>query len=289
MTITTVKVASQIPLARPNQDALAVDRLPAKLTCHSHNDYWQRMPLKSALSSGCASIEVDVWAYRGELYIGHSLADIQPNQTLSQVYLDQMQYIFDKNAGESRSIDYFTPGEDGHSKNTSIVLLVDFKSSANGAWDILVHSLDKLRQNGLLSFFHHGQLVKRSITVVATGKTVFKLVQGYNTYRDIFFDAPLEDLTCEQYNMTNSYYASASFKKAIGAMKGKSLSLAQLSKVRAQVATAHRCGLKVRYWNTPAWPLDRRNRIWDVLITEGVDMLNVDNLDGALDTVSISG
>jgi len=48
--------------------------------------------------------------------------------------------------------------------------------------------------------------------------------------------------------------------------------------IRGQIRGAHRRGLKVRYWDLPAWPLGLRNHIWDVLIREGVDILNVDDL-----------
>jgi hypothetical protein len=50
--------------------------------------------------------------------------------------------------------------------------------------------------------------------------------------------------------------------------------------IRGQVRGAHRRGLKARYWNLPSWPLGLRNHVWDVLVREGVDVLNVDDLRG---------
>lgn len=51
--------------------------------------------------------------------------------------------------------------------------------------------------------------------------------------------------------------------------------------IARQAAAAAKRGLKARYWNTPAWPVGLRDHIWDVLVKEGVGMLNVDDLEGA--------
>ncbi|KAL8947372.1 MAG: hypothetical protein Q9222_006338 [Ikaeria aurantiellina] len=31
------------------------------IPCHSHNDYWRRVPLYDALAAGCTGVEADVW------------------------------------------------------------------------------------------------------------------------------------------------------------------------------------------------------------------------------------
>ena len=80
------------------------------------------------------------------------------------------------------------------------------------------------------------------------------------------------------YNRSNSYYASASFKQAVGHIWGSRLTQEQLQLIRAQVRGAHRLGLKARYWGVPAWPIGLRNHIWHILVREGVDVLSVDDL-----------
>jgi hypothetical protein len=50
--------------------------------------------------------------------------------------------------------------------------------------------------------------------------------------------------------------------------------------IRGQIRGAKRRGLKTRYWDLPSWPLGLRNHVWDVLVREGVDVLNVDDLRG---------
>lgn len=82
------------------------------------------------------------------------------------------------------------------------------------------------------------------------------------------------------YTPSNSYYTSTSFLETIGTPL-PFLSSSQLKKIKAQIAGAHRQGLKTRYWDIPAWPIGLRNYVWEVLVKEGIDYLNVDDLDGA--------
>ena len=79
----------------------------------------------------------------------------------------------------------------------------------------------------------------------------------------------------------NSYYASVAFGKAIGSLDNGQFSPQQMELLRGQIRGAHRRGLKARYWDLPFWPIGLRNHVWDVLVREGVDMLNVDDLKGA--------
>lgn len=190
-------------------------------------------------------------------------------------------------------------------------------------------------------------MVEGPITIVATGNAPFDLLLQNSTYRDVFFDAPLDLMVDESdgsipamnvdpfdtarvdlpanpyspyieastsvlpalpsaptafalsdtnngqvhsggapldpavYSPSNSYYASASFSKSIGFPWRSRLSAKQLELIRKQIRGAHAQGLKVRYWNLPAWPRGLRNHIWHILVREGVDVLNVDDLVGA--------
>ena len=40
------------------------------IPCHSHNDYWRRVPLYDALRWGCTGVEADVWLFDEDLYVG---------------------------------------------------------------------------------------------------------------------------------------------------------------------------------------------------------------------------
>ncbi|KAK2794356.1 Altered inheritance of mitochondria protein 6 [Onygenales sp. PD_12] len=337
------------------------------IPCHSHNDYWRPVPLFSALRTGCIGVEADVWLFDQELYVGHTTSSLTPNRTLTTLYIDPLVEILDMQNPVTR----FHPVPD-HPPNgvfdtrpsQTLALLIDFKNNGEEIWPHLLSQLSPLRERGYLTHFNGTDVVERPITVVATGNAPFDLLMANDTYRDVFFDAPLENMldddesedfakqspisppsddfidvqqpeldelnsiptprrvprshrrrkppeasldpparptlhitppppplensisddadpTIAIYNPTNSYYASVSFRKSIGFPWRLRLSRRQVDLIRLQVRGAHARGLKVRYWSIPSWPRSLRNYLWTVLVEEGVDILNVDDLKSA--------
>ena len=130
---------------------------------------------------------------------------------------------------------------------------------------------------------------------MATGLTPYAAILAQpTTHRDIFFDAPLGNLTtvatttsslAEDYSPATAYYASASLRRVLGHpfpfLLPGSPSAWQLERVRSVTRAAHERGLKVRWWDTPDWPRSRRERVWRTLMREGADVLNVDDLKAA--------
>jgi hypothetical protein len=183
----------------------------------------------------------------------------------------------------------------------TLVLLIDFKSDGELLWPLLSDALTPLRDRGYLTHFNGSGVVTRPVTVVASGDVSFSRLVRNTTYRDIFYDAPLGTLTQfpvddttttttdqdsngqlmdSPFNSNNSYYASVDFRKAIGPLQLGRLSETQLETLRGQVYAAHELGLKVRYWGNPSWPIGLRNHVWNVLVHEGVDVINTDDLKG---------
>lgn len=83
----------------------------------------------------------------------------------------------------------------------------------------------------------------------------------------------------DEYTPQNSYYASTSFAQTIGMTWFGGLSPEQFQTLRGHIAGVHAKGLKVRFWDTPSWPRSHREKIWRILIDEGADILNVDDLE----------
>lgn len=264
--------------------------------CHSHNDYWRKVPLFSALHAGCTGVEADVWLFDDdeELYVGHDRAALTPYRTLQSLYVDPLVQILTQNNPQ-------TPFYNGTHRrgvfdtdpDQTLVLLIDLKTDGAKTLAQVQAQLEPLRAGNWLTYVEDEVVHQRQITVVATGRTPFATLMRNSTRRDVFFDAPLNELYDDPdlpgteddgvpfvYNATNSFYASVNFRRAIGtAWAG--LSEKQLRLIRGQIKGAHKRGLKVRYWNTPAWPVAIRNRIWHTLMAEGADYLNVDNLKAA--------
>ncbi|KAL8715350.1 MAG: hypothetical protein Q9220_000683 [cf. Caloplaca sp. 1 TL-2023] len=307
---------------------------------HSHNDYWRKVPLYSAIEAGCMSVEADVWLFDGQLYVGHSLASLTPNRTLASLYIDPLVTILEN---QNPSTPLHPDSNSSHHgvfdtvPEQSLTLLIDFKTAGSALFPSVVAALQPLRSRGYLTHRNGTRILNRPVTVIGTGNTPFNMVESdaTNPYHDIFFDAPLgamwEGVPGEQipdgpkaeapvygtdidasmpelaatgheqrgalddvgqgksgapqdidaYTTANSLYASVSFTQAVGHVLFGKLSEPQLALIRGHIRGAHRRGLKVRYWELPFWPIGLRNYIWDVLVKEGVDILNVDDLKAA--------
>ena len=322
------------------------DILP--IPCHSHNDYWRRVPLYSALEVGCIGVEADIWLFEEQLYVGHSVASLTPNRTLNSLYINPLLDILEKQNPKHTIIprqDAKVHGVFDTVPEQSLIFLIDFKTAGASLWPFLQSALEPLRGRNYLTRFDGINIVSGPITVVGTGNTPFDLVNSdeSNPHHDIFFDAPLSDMSKttdgdeptadssliealstnleperssrrspfdgeiastskygrkrsdqegqgksgimgdspDVFNTGNSYYASVAFGEAIGQLRNGRFSQQQMDLLRNQVQGAHQRGLKARYWDLPYWPISLRNHVWDVLVKEGVDMLNVDDLKGA--------
>ena len=283
----------------------------APIPCHSHNDYWRDVPLYDAIAAGCTSVEADVWLSGNDLFVGHSKKSLTKERTLESLYIDPLISILtnrntpsqiattNNSSSTSTSPNINTPRDNGVFEiNPSIplTLLIDLKTDGVSTFPAVLSHLEPLRARGYLTHFNGSAVVPGLITVVGTGNTPFDLLTANTTYRDIFYDAPLQDfwgddpttiqdyervLTSEKYNAENSYYASVSFQVTIGKLWHGMLSPQQVLKIRGQIRGAESRGLKARYWDTPGWPVGQRDHVWDVLMREGVGSLNVDDLEAA--------
>ena len=291
------------------------------------------MPLYDAIYAGCISAEADVWLSDEELYVGHSTYALTPNRTLKSLYINPLLDILVKQNPITRfhpKLDTPPNGVFDTDPSQTLILLIDFKTDGDALVPYVQSQLEPLRRNGYLTHFNGTDVTQGPVTVVASGNAPFGLLTSNTTYRDVFFDAPLDrmadaavttsasaivetgpdikfdpdpelteptafshnknrgqghpssvPLSHYSYSHENSYYASASFTSSIGHVWRSHFSPKQLAKIRAQISGAHERGLKVRYWDLPGWPRGLRNYIWHVLIREGVDVLNVDDLVGA--------
>ena len=58
---------------------------------HSHNDYEQDKPFELAVQSGMLSIEADVYPVGSQLLVAHSRNRLNPDNTLTRLYLTPLQ------------------------------------------------------------------------------------------------------------------------------------------------------------------------------------------------------
>lgn len=284
--------------------------------CHSHNDYWRPRPLLDAMSVGCTSVEADVWLIDDQLYIGHSLRSVDRNKSFRHMYLNPLLEILEHGMAPDtvHLPSPTTPSVFHRQPNQTMVLLVDLKHNGLESLHRLRQDLEPFRAKGYLTYYNGEERIEGAMTIVVSGREApFDAILADRTHRDIFFDAPLERLwqpprlplddndertsvmdygsamadglqpsaqSHEPFDATNSFYASTSFRSAVGYVWRGHLSSRQMRIIRGQIKGAKRRGLKVRYWDTPTWPIELRNHVWHVLTKEGADVLSVDDVEG---------
>lgn len=213
----------------------------------------------------------------------------EPARTLRSLYIEPLIAILSA-ANPGNETAAAPVGVYARSPATTLVLLLDFKERDAALWDAVVRrELAPLRERGWLTFWSEAERkrVVRPVTVVVTGAVGVEAVEAMRE-RDVFFDAPLEQLEGGEgegvvYDARNSYYASAKLSEAVGGRVGlRGLSGRQAGVVRRQVALAAERGLVSRYWGTPGWPVALRNRVWETLVESGVGVFNVDELTTAV-------
>jgi hypothetical protein len=268
--------------------------------------------------------------------VGHSSAALTSSRTLRSLYIGPLLKILDK----MNPITDFHPslkvprnGIFDTRPRQSLVLLIDFKKTGEDIWPLVYSQLQPFRDQKYLTYWNGSSVVEGPITVVVTGNAPFHKVVENQSYRDMFYDAPLDlmakvpsDISPQHrvsdeqdvstfgeanaqggqghsasaptnpvvYSPANSYYASVSFKRTIlgfptlAPWRNK-LSKVQMDLIRKQIAGAHARGLKVRYWSVPEWPRGLRNYFWRILVKEGVDYLNIDDLKAATTETWLGG
>lgn len=168
------------------------DVLP--IPVHSHNDYWRRIPLYEALHFGCTGVEADVWHIGDELFVGHSLSSLSPNRTFRSLYVDPLIAFLDKQNPKTQFANTSQHGVFDADAKQTLVLLVDHKTDGPTTFPVVQAQLEGLREKGYLTYFNGTHTIPGAITVVGTGNTPFDMLVANSTYRDIFYDAPLEML-----------------------------------------------------------------------------------------------
>lgn len=294
---------SDIPISQGLRDILAKAgtgpyTYPTSLTqgiipkaLHSHNDYWRPVPFYSALSVGAVSVEADVWLVNGTLLVGHEQSALTPARNFDSLYIQPiLSVVRAQNPNSSYVAGPTNNGVFDTSSGQTLYLWVDVKTEGARTFRHVIRALQPLRDAGYLTVFDGSSVVPGPVTVIGTGGTPLNLVQGVSP-RDYFWDGPLVTLGTSFSNITKevSPIASTDFAVVFGEVRNQTFNTSQLETLRSQVATAHGKGIGVRYWDQPGWPVGTRNAVWRTLWDNGVDLLNVDDLDGAANFWESSG
>ncbi|TVY48954.1 Altered inheritance of mitochondria protein-like protein [Lachnellula occidentalis] len=251
---------------------------------HSHNDYWRDVPFYTALSVGAVSTESDVWLYNDTLFVGHEQSALTTARTFESLYINPILDVL-KRQNPTNSAFVTNPTHNGvfdTDGGQTLYLFVDVKTDGASTWPAVVKALEPLRSAGYLSNVKSTTFTSGAVTVIGTGNTPLSLVQPIID-RDYFWDGPIPYLNSTFANITSlvSPIASTDFAANFGPVLGTSLNSTQLDLLRTQIKIAHDKGIKLRYWDQPAWPLSTRDAVWRLLRTEGADFINADDVAAA--------
>jgi alkaline phosphatase len=226
-----------------------------KVNAHSHNDYEQQRPFALAYENRFGSIEADIWLKDGLLVVAHDAKDIDPNKTLSVLYLDPLVKRIEENRG------HVYPD-----KKKELQLLIDIKSDAIATLNTLILELKKYP-----SLIHN-----KNLRFVISGNR--PQPSDYANYPSfIYFDGR----PAEQYDkkalkkvglISENYY-----KFAMWNGKGE-IADNQRAALLSVINKAHEMGKPFRFWATPDTEAS-----WKIFMELGVDYINTDKVEALAD------
>jgi len=98
--------------------------------------------------------------------------------------------------------------------------------------------------------------------------------------RDYFFDGPLGNLN-STFTPSVSPIASGDYAALVGWDGKTTVNDTIRETISTIVGQSHSAGLLTRFWDTPLYPIYARNAVWHVLLEQGSDILNADDLQAA--------
>jgi len=240
--------------------AHAQDSPKPLLRVHAHNDYEHKRPLFDALDHGFCSVEADIYLVDGQLLVAHQRNQVKPERTLQTLYLDPLRERVRKNGGRV------------YAGGPEVVLLIDLKTD----WKVIYPVLRERLQGytDMLTVFRGDATETNAVRAIITGYRSKKMFEG-ETVRYAAYDGELEDLDsgapASLIPWISSNWGRTFHWRGVGTIPPE-----EQIKLKEIVRNAHGQGRRVRFWGAPDFP-----DFWRELVSDGVDLINTDDLDGA--------
>jgi alkaline phosphatase len=221
---------------------------------HAHNDYEHESPFYEAFSLGFGSIESDVYAVNGQLWVAHDAKDLKATRTLQKLYLDPIIQVL--KSGKMGNFHQF---------------LIDSKMSADSTLPLIIQALEP----------HKDLIIKHKLRIVISGNR--PPVADYVKYPAwITFDGRSNE-PVPSFLASHVELESEAFYK-FGVWSGNVPMVPALrDKVKAYVDRVHAAGRKVRLWATPDTLM-----AYQTLLDLGVDYIGTDHLGQLADFLKAS-
>jgi hypothetical protein len=224
---------------------------------HAHNDYYHARPLLDALDQGFCSVEADVFLVDGQLLVGHSQSELQPERTFERLYLVPLLERVRRNDGSV------------HGTGERFTLLVDIKSDASPTLAALAKALAGYAE--MFCSEHEGQYTARAVQVVVSGNRSLAEIAACEP-RYFGVDGIPGDLG-RSHPTELMPLVSVSWTSLFGWRGSGEFPAAERAQLHQLVARVHREGKRLRFWATTDLP-----EVWTELQDAGVDVIGTDNL-----------
>lgn len=224
------------------------------LNAHSHNDYLQSTPFFLAYNSHFGSIEADIWAVNGDLFVAHNSSEIKPDRSLDALYILPIVKLFRGDGGKA-----------WNDNPSTFQFLVELKTAVEPTLSLLVEKLKKYPD------VFDSNVNKNAIIVTITGHLPEpKEFRKYPLF--IFYDGNLKKKYNDQERKRIALY-SANLKE-ITLWNGQG-TIPEKDEIRLTqiIDSVHSLTKKIRFWNAPDIP-----NAWKTYMNLGVDFINTDHI-----------
>lgn len=224
------------------------------LNAHSHNDYAQKTPFFLAYNAHFGSIEADIWAVDGELYVAHVKSEITAERTLDQLYLEPIATQFKNNKGQAWK-----------DSQETFQLLIDLKTEVEPTLSLLV---EKLKKHPTI---FDATVNKNAVRITITGNrpepSKFKNYPAF-----IFFDGNVS-LKYDPSELKRVALYSENLAKFTSWKGLESIPALEEGRLREVIDSIHGLNKKIRFWNSPDAPA-----AWKKWMELKVDIINTDHI-----------
>ena len=227
---------------------------------HSHNDYTRDKPLHEALKYGFTSIEVDVFLDGTRMVVTHDDKDLEKKSTIQELYLDPLRSLIEENNGTVYKND-----------STQLIVMIDLKSEKKPTY----FALKKLFESYLdiIERYETENVIWGPLKILLTGGPPVDIIQK-ESIRYFTVDGAIDQWS-DDYSISLMPRASTNYRSYFKWYGKGEMPKKEEEKLREMINKAHSAGRKVRFWGSPD-----KKEVWEKLLDEGADWINVDDLKG---------
>lgn len=220
----------------------------------AHNDYLHSRPFLSSYESRVDYMEVDVFFRKDRLLVAHTAVEIREDRTLQDLYLLPLNRQIDTNNG------FIYPGRD-----KTLTLMIDVKTDGAKTLQAVVEELN-----------HFPAITGCPTLMIVVSGNVPAASEWENYPAYIHFDGrPTVTYTPDQ--LQRIALISANFRDYSNWNGRGEMSNEERKRLEAAITDVHGVNKRVRFWSAPDFEI-----AWRTLINLGVDVINTDDVEGAV-------